>query len=354
MTSKSNGSTTAADLAIVIVSFNTETHLERCLRAVFAQGGALSQQVIVVDNASTDGSVAMLREQFPEVFLIESSVNLGFAKAVNLAATHANAEFLVLLNPDTLILDDALAKLVAFARKNPVHGLYGGRSVTADGTLEPSSCWALPTLWSLAMFATGMSTVGRGNRWLDPESMGDWKRDTVREVGMVTGSLLLVPQNLWRRLGGFDERFFMYGEDADLAIRARAEACRPTICPQAVFIHEGGRASATRFDKLLLAYTGSATLLRIHWSGARRALGLALLQAGVGLRAMVSRTPPFTRDPRASAWPELWRTRRRWIQGYPASSHPNEDVVSTGSGRSAARALSSVAGRFLSRVYGSD
>lgn len=306
-----------ADVAVLIVSYNTERHLEPCLRSLFGARDRVTQQVIVVDNASTDGSVAMIREKFPQVEVIESGKNLGFAAAVNLAADRADAEFLLLLNPDTLVHDHAIDTLVAFARTKPGLGLYGGRALRRDGSLEPSSCWALPTLWSLAMFATGLSTLAKGNRWLDPESMGDWARDSVREVGMVTGCLLLAPASVWRELGGFDERYFMYGEDADLAIRARAAGYRPTICPDAVIMHDVGKASATRADKLLLSHTGRATLLRTHWRGARREIGLRLLVAGVGLRALLASVGPFLRhQTRAVAWPTVWRERRSWIVGY--------------------------------------
>lgn len=321
----------AADVAILIVSYNTKRHIESCLRSVFERRAAVRQQVIVVDNASADDSIAMIRETFPEVDVVGSSENLGFARAVNLAARRANAEFLLLLNPDTVILDNAVDTIVEFARSNPGLGLYGGRAVRFDGSLEPSSCWALPTLWSLAMFATGLSTLAKGNRWLDPESMGNWQRDTVREVGMVTGCFLLVPSSVWRELGGFDARYFMYGEDADLATRARVAGYRPTICPDAVIVHEVGKASATKGAKLLLSCTGSATLLRTHWRGPRRAVGLRLFVAGVGLRAMAARLAGVLRKGnRGNAWPEVWKERRRWIAGYPPTAKRQQSTGEVG------------------------
>jgi GT2 family glycosyltransferase len=299
----------SADVAVLIVSYNTERELVRCLESLRAQRRSVTQQVVVVDNASSDGSVAAVRERFGEVELVASPENLGFARGVNLAATRADAELLLLLNPDTVVLDHAVDELVAFARAHPGHGLYGGRTVRPDGSLEPSSCWALPTLWSTLMFVTGLSTLARGSRWLDPESMGDWARDTVREVDVVTGCLMLVPRTAWDELGGFDERYFMYGEDADLALRARAAGMRPIVCPDAVVVHEVGRASAHRADKLLLLFRGKATLMRCHWRGPRRALGLGLLAGGVAVRAALARD---------TAWAALWRERRTWLRGFPA------------------------------------
>jgi GT2 family glycosyltransferase len=299
----------SADVAVLIVSYNTERELVRCLESLRAQRRSVTQQVVVVDNASSDGSVAAVRERFGEVELVASPENLGFARGVNLAAARADADFLLLLNPDTVVLDHAVDELVAFARAHPGHGLYGGRTVRPDGALEPSSCWALPTLWSTLMFVTGLSSLARGSRWLDPESMGGWARDTVREVDVVTGCLMLVPRAAWDQLGGFDERYFMYGEDADLALRARAAGLRPIVCPDAVVVHEVGRASAHRADKLLLLFRGKATLMRCHWRGPRRALGLALLAGGVATRALLARD---------AAWATLWRQRRTWLRGFPA------------------------------------
>ena len=175
----------------------------------------------------------------------------------------------------------------------------------------------LPSLWSLACFATMLNVAFRGTRVFDPESLGGWQRDSVREVGVVTGCLLLVPTRLWRELGGFDLRFFMYGEDADLSIRASRRGLRPAITPDAVVTHEVGVSSSARPDKLLLLFSGKATLLRKHWRSPKRELGLGLLLAGVGLRALLARVA--RRSSADSAWVALWRARRRWLPGYDRS-----------------------------------
>ncbi len=307
----------SADVAILIVSYNTEDLLRDSLRSVYEQRGSLRQQVIVVDNGSVDRSVDMIRAEFPDVELIDAKENLGFARGVNLAATRANAEFLLLLNPDTLVLDRAIERLVQFARSNPGHGLYGGRALKRDGSLELSSCWALPTVWSMTCFALGLSTVFRHSRWFDPEAMADWRRDTVREVGIITGCLLLASRDDWRVLNGFDERYFMYGEDADLAFRARQAGFRPVICPEACIVHDVGKASATRAGKLLLLFTGKATLVRDHFKGWRKQLVLLELLMGVGLRALLARMKPNPDIGGADPWATVWGQRRDWIRGYP-------------------------------------
>jgi GT2 family glycosyltransferase len=306
-----------ADVAIVIVTYNSEAQIRECLNSVFSQRRNVSQQVIVVDNQSRDGSVELIRNEFPEVQLILPGENLGFARGVNLGARHANADFVLLLNPDTVIMDHAIDAVVEFARAHSAYGLYGGRTFKPDGGLEPSSCWGAPTLWSMALFAFGITTLAPKNRWLDPESLGAWQRDSVREVGVVTGCFLLAPAKVWEELGGLDERYFMYGEDVDLAIRARAAGYRPVICPDAKLIHEVGQSSDTPVHKTLLLYRGKASLVRTHWRGPRRCLGLFLLAAGTALRAAASSLLSARDSDAAGRWQTLWNQREEWLQGYP-------------------------------------
>ena len=293
------------DLSVLIVSYRNPDLTRACLASVFEQTSATPFEVIVVDNASGDGTPEMIEREFPQVRLIRSEHNLGFARANNLAAREARGEFLLLLNPDTVVLDHALERLLAFARTQGP-GVYGGRTLRPEGGLDPRSCWGSQTLWSAFCFATGLSTAFRGNRFLDPESLGGWQRDSVRDVGVVTGCLLIAPRSLWERLGGFDERFFMYGEDTDLSLRARALGCHVRVTPDATIIHVVG-ASSDSGPKMALVMKGRATIIRRHWPGWLQPAGLGLLLLGVLVRA-VGRPHGM--------WRVVWRARRDWIRGY--------------------------------------
>jgi GT2 family glycosyltransferase len=309
------------DVAVVIVTYNSERQIDACLESVFAETRRVRQEVIVLDNNSTDHTVKCVRERFPAAKLLLPGRNLGFAAGVNYAAKQTNADFILLLNPDTVILDQAIDVIVEFARANPHYGLYGGRTLKPDGSLEPSSCWGLPSLWSMGMFACGLTTLAPRNRWLDPESLGSWQRDTVREVGVITGCFLLARRSAWEQLGGFDERYFMYGEDVDLAIRAHAAGFRPVICPDARLVHEIGQSSATPASKMLLLFRGKACLVRTHWRGLRQHIGLAFLAAGVGLRALLSVTASLARRKTSDGrWESVWRSRGQWMIGYAAAA----------------------------------
>jgi GT2 family glycosyltransferase len=238
--------------------------------------------------------------------------NLGFARGVNVAASSACGRYVLLLNPDAEVVGDVLRHLVDFADERPQHGVYGGRTLKPEGGLNPTSCWDLPSLWSLACFAAGLSSAFPRSRRFNPESLGRWQRDTVRTVGMVAGCLLLIRRSLWEQLGGFDTAFFMYGEDADLCARAAKLGCSPVITPGASIIHAIGASTDRRADKMTLVMKAKVTFLQKHWRAPRRAIGVALLRAGVGLRAGLTRLT----GSRNSPWGEVWDNRAQWVGGY--------------------------------------
>jgi N-acetylglucosaminyl-diphospho-decaprenol L-rhamnosyltransferase len=303
----------SAEVAIVIVSYNTRERTLDCVRSVLAHPPAPATEIVVVDNDSADGSADALELEFPGVTVFRSGDNLGFARAVNLGARASSAEYLLLLNPDTVVLPGALAALLAFAREHPEHGVYGGRTLREDGELDPSSCWGAPTLWSLTCFALGLSTAFAGSPVFDPESLGRWQRDTVREVPVVTGCLLLVSRVDFFSIGGMDERFFLYGEDAEFSLRAARAGMRPVIVPEAAIVHAVGASTGARGRKMTMVLAGKVTLLRSAWSPLRARIGVGVLTAGVLLRAGLE-TVTRRRD---RMWAHAWQHRDEWLPGYP-------------------------------------
>lgn len=310
----------STDVAVLIVTYNSERQIEACLQSVYAQQDALNQEIIVLDNDSKDRTVALIQEKFPRVKLVLPGCNLGFAAGVNRAALQSDADYFLLLNPDTVVLDHAITKIVGFARAHPDYGLYGGRTLRPDGNLEPSSCWGMPSLWSLAMFATGLNMIARGNRLLDPESLGKWPRDTIREVGIITGCFLLASSKVWATLGGMDERYFLYGEDTDFSMRALKAGFRPVIVPTAQIVHEVGQSSATPTHKRLMLFRGKACFVRTHFTGTKLQIALLFLVIGVGLRALLSsiRASLGREAGPTNVWSVIWQQRHQWIQGFPA------------------------------------
>jgi N-acetylglucosaminyl-diphospho-decaprenol L-rhamnosyltransferase len=308
------------ELTIILVSYNTKDLTLECIRSVFEQTRSIPFEVIVLDNASTDGSAEALREAFPDIHLIASSENLGFGRANNLLAKQARGRRILLLNPDTVILDHAVDRLCEFADKNPDRRIWGGRTVFADGTLNPSSCWADATLWSVFCYVTGLSRFN-WSRLFNPEGYGSWKRDTVRAVDIVTGCFFLIDKDLWQQLGGFDPQFFMYGEEADLCMRARRFGARPTITPAATIVHHGHASEPDRAEQRIKVLAGRITLMQRHRPPLTLAIAkmLYLMLPIVRLVAyqaagMVLQKEDYRRS--ASAARYMWLNRDRWINGW--------------------------------------
>jgi GT2 family glycosyltransferase len=304
------------NVSIIVVSYNTREMTLECLRSVYEQTTEVSFELLVVDNASNDNSAAIIAEYFPECTLIASKENLGFAGANNLAAKQAKGEYLLLLNPDTIVLDGAIQKLYAFARENPKNLIYGGRTLYSDYSLNPTSCWRRPTLWSLFCYATGLTSIFRKKKFFDPESYGNWQRDSVREVDIVTGCLLMIDKKNWNRLGGFDLQFFMYGEDADLCLRAAEKGAMPIITPDATIIHYCGASEKVRADKMIRLFRAKEQLIRRHWNLVSIHLGLMLLRSSVLIRVVTCQIITFFLPNRsnknAESWKEIWQRRKEW------------------------------------------
>ena len=301
----------------MVVTYNNEEQIGQCLESLLTALRARSAEVLVVDNGSQDATRTMVDSFGPPVRLIASGENLGFARGCNLAGERASGRWLLLLNPDTVVRPDAIEHLLEFATVRPYAGMIGGRTIRPDGTPHIDSCWAAPNLLSAFCFATGLSTAFPRSA-LDPESMGAWQRDTEREVDTITGLLLLLPTELWQRLGGFDEDFWMYSEDVDLGRRVRAMGYRPRICPQAVVVHEGGSSTPDGGRRTALQLQGRVTDMRKHWKPSAAAVGRLLLLTGVGLRALLGRVArPGSAG--AQRWLGAWRRRSTWLAGFPSA-----------------------------------
>jgi len=311
-------------VTVVVVAYNNADHIAGCLDSALSELPSDGSRLVVLDNASSDDTADRIEEGWPQVDLIRSEENLGFGRACNRAAAETSSRFVLLLNPDATMLPGCLGTLLDLAERQPLGGLYGGRVYTRDGDVDPMSCSGRPTLWSTFCFATGLSAIFASSAVFNQVEMGSWARDEERQVDVITGCLLLADRVAWERLGGFDERFFMYGEDIDLSLRAAALGYEPTFTPDAGISHIGG-ASSSAVNMQILLYRGKVSLIRKLWDGPRRSVAEALLLAGVALRgrlgtvaarlkAVLGRGSSQTSP---SAWSALWDRRAEWRDGWP-------------------------------------
>lgn len=317
------------EVSILVVSYNTRELTLAALDAVVRET-RVPHEIIVVDNASTDGSADAIAAHPAAVRLIALTSNVGFGRANNIAAQHARGDYLLLLNPDTLVLCHAIDRLLGFAHQNPRAKIWGGRTIFPDGSLNPASCWGRITPWNQFCRLTGLTALRRNSEVFNGEALGGWKRDSVREVDIVSGCFLMIRRAFWQELRGFDPQFFMYGEEADLCLRARRRGARPLVTPDATIVHIGGASERTHAGKLAKLLAAKMLLIDRHvargWRTPTRVmLGLWPLTRALAMTAAAGLTGSTTHAASANAWWRVWRQRSAWWHGYRAEAADGAD-----------------------------
>jgi GT2 family glycosyltransferase len=238
-------------LSVVIICWNDLKVILDCISSVYAETSGIDYEIIVADNASSDGSVAAIREHFPKVRIVENPENAGFGKGNNAGIRVAEGEYILILNPDTIVRDRALDKLVDYAARHPEGGAFGCRVLNPDGSVQLSA-HPLPTLWTSLIKALGLRWPGRLWAGFCSDSYPNWDGRSERQIGFQGGCCLLVRGQHLKELGGFDERFFHQYEDADLCRRIR-DSGRPILFfPGAEITHIGGQNRGTYSIKVEL------------------------------------------------------------------------------------------------------
>ena len=246
------------DLSVIIVNWNTCQLTCQCLESIFATTEGLGLEVLVVDNASTDGSAQMVRENFPQVRLLENTSNTGFATANNQAIRLSNGEYLLLLNSDTLVKPGGIQDLVAFMQAHPHAGAAGARLLNPDGSLQ-YSCSPAPALGRETRRLFHLPGVRPDGYY----EMRDWDIRTPRQVDVLLGACLLLRRTTLDQVGMLDERYFMYSEEVDLCYRLRKGGWGLFWIPQARVVHFGGQSTRQASSEMFLRlYEAKLTYFR--------------------------------------------------------------------------------------------
>ncbi|MGB7582214.1 MAG: glycosyltransferase family 2 protein [Sedimentisphaerales bacterium] len=254
------------DVSIIIVNWNTRDILRGCLWSVYEQTQDISFEVIVVDNASTDGSVEMVKRDFPQAVLIENMGNRGFAAANNQGLKITKGQYILLLNSDTIVLDGAIQKTVVFAEQHPEAAVIGCKALNPDGSLQPT-CFMFPSLINMFLSSTYLYELFPRDRFFGRERMTWWDRNDVREVDVVTGCFMLVRRRAIEQTGLMDEQFFVYGEETDWCYRFRQGGWKVLFIPDAKIVHLGGQSSKQMASQMTLQLKGSILqFMRKHHS----------------------------------------------------------------------------------------
>jgi GT2 family glycosyltransferase len=303
----------APTVSIIIVNWNTREILRDCLRTVYEQTRNVAFEVIVVDNASADGSVDMIRTVFPQVLLLANGANRGFAAANNQGIERAKGRYLLLLNSDTLVLDGAIDKMVGFAETRPEAAITACRVLNADRTWQPT-CFLFPSALNLLLSALYLNKLFPRHRFCGRERMTWWDGQETRAVDVVAGCFLLARREAVEQVGVLDESYFMYGEEADWCYRFRKAGWEVVYTPTAQIVHLGGVSSARLKGPMCLQLRASLLLfLRKHRGWVLYAAGCAFVSLFFLLRLPLwLATAAVSGGGRA----ENWGTVRTYAAGF--------------------------------------
>jgi GT2 family glycosyltransferase len=267
------------DVSVIIVAWNVRQLLHDCLKSVYQKTRDVDFEVIYVDNASEDGSVEMVREQFAEVRIIENDKNEGFIKANNQGIEIAQGRYVLLLNSDTILLDNAIAKTVRFADANPDAAVSGCKVLNPDRTIQ-RTCFMYPSVLNMFLAATYLYKIFPESRFFGREHMTWWGFDEAREVETICGCFSLVRKEAIDQVGLMDERYFVYGDDPDWCYRFKKAGWKVMFTPSGRIIHYGGQTTSQKARAFRLQLEGSKLIfMKLHRS--RAAFPFACLMAAL-------------------------------------------------------------------------
>lgn len=231
------------DVSIIIVSWNTKAILKDCLESVYSNAGDISLEVIVVDNGSTDGSVGMVKEYFPQTRIIENFQNLGYARANNTGIRAARGRYICLINSDVTVFNDCMGKLVTYMDEHPDVGIAGPKILNCDGTTQ-HSCRHFPSIWNTFCQAVGLNRIFPKSELFSYWIMDYWDHSSTRRVDALSGCFWMIKREAIDKVGLLDENFFIYGEDLDWSRRFHSAGLEAYFYPEAQAVHLGGASSA--------------------------------------------------------------------------------------------------------------
>jgi hypothetical protein len=301
------------DVAVAVISFNTRDILRDCLATVMAES---PREVVVVDNGSTDGSIEMVRQEFPAVRLVVDESNPGYGAACNRAVAECSAAYVLLLNSDTLLRRGTLSALLDYMEGHPRAAMAGPRLLNRDGSLQPS-CFAFPSATFLVVEHSSLRPLAGAIPPMRRHFFIGWPHDEARAVPWVMGAALVIRRSAYEPVGGFDPTFHMYCEEVDLAYRLAKAGWETHFAPVADVTHLGGASTSKRWQPMRVRYFRSLVQFCATHHPLRSALRTATtLRAMVRLKLLLDRVQRLALrdadarravDARLAVWRELLR-----------------------------------------------
>jgi len=276
-------------LSIVIVNYNVKHFLEQCLESVFRGIKDIEAEVWVVDNNSVDGSVEMVKSKFPAVKLVELDQNLGFSKANNIALRQATGQYVVILNPDTIVEEKTFAKVIEFMDAHPEAGALGVKMVDGKGRYLPESKRSLPTPWVSFCKIFGLTSLFPRSKLFARYYLGHLSNDEIHEVEILSGAFMCVRKTVLDQIGYFDETFFIYGEDIDLSYRIILAGYKNYYFPHTQIVHFKGESTKKgSLNYVYHFYNAMRIFAKKHFSSKKINIFLIFINIAIALKAFTA------------------------------------------------------------------
>ncbi len=276
-------------LSIIIVSYNVKCFLEQCLCSVKEAIHNIETEVIVIDNASADDTIPYLQSSFPWVKFIQNKTNDGFAKANNNALEKTIGQYILFLNPDTILAEDTLTRCLSFYKNHIEAGAIGVRMIDGSGIFLPESKRSFPSPLVAFYKLTGLSSLFPQSKRFGKYALSYLSQNDVHEVDVISGAFIMIPKIILDRTGGFDERFFMYAEDIDLSYRVQKQNFRNYYLGDITIIHFKGESTKKgSLNYVRVFYNAMSLFVKKWYPGAGSWLLRKTLQAGIFVRGAAS------------------------------------------------------------------
>jgi GT2 family glycosyltransferase len=280
-------------LTIIIVSYEVKYFLEQCLFSVVKAAKQLENaewatEIIVADNASSDGTIEYLQARLPTVHFIACGQNLGFAKANNMALAKATGDIILFLNPDTILSESILCKCISFFQQNNKAGALGVRMIDGSGRFLPESKRGFPTAWRSFSKLSGLSSIFPASKVFAGYSLGHLNEKEIYPIEVIAGAFMMIRKEVLDRIGGFDERFFMYAEDIDLSKRIADAGFINYYMGNETIIHFKGE-STSRDKRYVEQFYGAMRLYMMkHYKGKSAGFALTFMNMGIWIRSVIA------------------------------------------------------------------
>jgi hypothetical protein len=273
------------DLSIIIVNYNVKEFLQNLIHSIYKAAQKITFEIIVIDNASNDGSVEFIKEKFPAVKLFANNKNLGFSKANNIGLKASQGKYILLINPDTLVSEDTFDKMIRFFKDNPEAGLAGCKILNPDGSLQLACRRSFPGPWTSLCKVTGLSSIFPKSRLFARYNLTYLDEDQTYEVDAISGSFMIFTREVFEKVGGLDEQFFMYGEDLDFCYRVQKAGFKVLYVHSTQIIHYKGESTRrSSLDETKIFYSAMQLFVKKHLSGSF--LVKIILQAAITFRKL--------------------------------------------------------------------